>query len=213
MNVSTAVSTARSYVKVRARTVEKFDLRAGTWKVVNAELIHSTRIFSSRISKQQEEWFIRKALTAPWDAVPIGSRLIDADPAERGGLYDDAACLWCHFADVAIWGIATAKISKVLHAMRPTFFPVLDKRLVTEFRELAVDAAVRLRDIRSDRLAFWAAIRHDLLDKQIFLNMVRAELCADECERVRTWSGHVSDVRLHDVLMWSPPEITDTYNP
>jgi len=190
-------------VLTRSRTVKKFDLRAGTWEEVNSELIYSTRIFSSRISKHQEGWFIQTAKTAPWNAVPVGSRLTDADPTERGGLYDEAERLWFHFANNAIRGVATAKISKVLHAMRPTFFPVLDSRLVIEFRDSAAQAAVRLRDVRPGHTAYWAAIRNDLLEKATFLNMVRTELGADEREQVRTWSKHVSDVRLHDVLMWS----------
>jgi len=206
VNISDAIETVRNYVLKRSRTVEKFDLRAGKWETVNSELIYSTRIFSSRISRGQEEWFIHTAETAPWNAVPLGSELIDADPTERGGLFDDAERLWNHFADNAIRGIATAKISKVLHAMRPTFFPVLDSRLIAEFRESAAQASDRLHGARPGRLAYWAAIRHDLLEKEAFLRMVRAELETVECERVNTWSRHVSDVRLHDVLMWSSPK-------
>jgi hypothetical protein len=198
-----ALKAAREYVLTRFRTVEKFDLRAGTWDGVNSELIKSTRVFSSRISKKEEQWFIQMAETAPWNAVPLGSRLIDADPTQRGSLYDDAACLWYHFADAAIRGVARAKISKVLHAMRPTYFPVLDSRLVTSFRELANQAAESLHHVRPASMAYWAAIRQDLLRKEMFLKNIRAELCADECESVRTWSGNVSDVRLHDVLVWS----------
>jgi hypothetical protein len=198
------LEVARKYVLERSRTVEKFDLRAGTWKAVNTELIYATRIFRSRISKTQEEWFIQTSETAPWKSLPLGSKLVHADPVELGGLYDDAERLWHHFADAAIPGIAAAKISKVLHAMRPTFFPILDSRLVATFRESAAKAAVMLSEVRTAPLAYWAAIRQDLLDKESFLKTIRAELCEDEREIVRIWAGHVSDVRLHDVLMWSP---------
>jgi hypothetical protein len=210
VDTSRAIQVSRDYVLTRFRTVERFDFHAGTWSAVNSELIRSTWFLSSRISKQEEKWFIQTAETAPWGAVPLGSSLIDADPTERGGLYDEAERLWYHFADAAIQGVARGKISKVLHAMRPSFFPILDSQLVTKFRESAGQAAVRLRDVRPTQRAYWAAVRRDLLDKRTLINSVRSELRTDDCENVRTWSEHVSDVRLHDVLAWADPTNSPT---
>lgn len=193
----------RAYVLSRQRTAEGFDLRAGTWVSVSSELIRSTRIFSSRISKVEEEWFVDRGQTAPWSRLKKEGSLLDADPALVDGLYDRGREVWNHFSTDRPSGIATAKISKVLHAMYPHFFPVLDSRVLRLFRTEARNVANELQSVRSGRYLYWAAIRRDLLEKKTHLDDLRERLKSDGSESVRTWAAHVSDVRLHDVLAWS----------
>ena len=47
----------RNYVKKRWKTAKEYDLNAGTYDEVSEKLIKSTRVFSSRISKVECEWF------------------------------------------------------------------------------------------------------------------------------------------------------------
>ena len=100
-------------------------------------------------------------------------------------------------------GVADAKISKVLHAMRPSFFPVLDSRVRKHYRGRALRVAQELADQHSFKYAYWAAIRLDLLASDKALFQVRSELQEDNDGLVHEWAKHVSDVRLHDVLVWS----------
>jgi len=203
------VQVVQDYVKTRTRTCNVFDLPAGTYDSLSPEVLDSTRIVRSQISRKQGEWFIRCAETAPWHRVPQEARVVDAVPDARGSLYDDAVTLWRHYMNSPDRPsqVSIAKISKVLHAMRPHFFPILDSRVMRRYRSLATDEARRLAVVRPDlghvQRAFWAAVRIDLERSADGLNAVRRELGQSEHHLVRQWSGHVSDVRLHDVVAWS----------
>ena len=61
----------RKYVNNHRKTASKYDLKAGTYDEVSERLIKSTRVFSSRISKAECDWFIERALTAPWNPQPV----------------------------------------------------------------------------------------------------------------------------------------------
>ena len=193
----------RRYVNDHRKTALRYDLNAGTYDEVSERLIKSTRVFSSRISKVEGDWFIERALTAPWTRINIGDCLTEADPMEMGGIYDKGVELWNHFALNRRAGIADAKISKVLHAIRPSFFPVLDSRVREHYSDRALSVAQEIADHHSLKHAFWAAIRLDLIASDHALEQVRSELERDEDELVIQWAKHVSDVRLHDVLVWS----------
>ncbi len=195
----------RNYILDHRKTVLEFDLNAGTHSEVSEFLIKSTQVFSSRISEKQGKELIERAATAPWDCLDFSDCLADADPAEQSGLYYKGLELWNHFTIDWPWpaGIREAKISKVLHAMRPSFFPILDSRLRARYKDRALEIA---QDVCSNHLikyAYWAAIRRDLVDSEIALKSVRSKLQMDDDDTVRTWAKHVSDVRLHDVFAWS----------
>lgn len=203
--IEAPVEVVKNYILEHCKTAREYDLQAGSYSEVSDVLIKSTRVFSSRISKKQEKKLIERALTAPWDCIELDACLADADPTEHGGLYDKGLELWNHFTIDWPWpaGIREAKVSKVLHAMRPSFFPVLDSRLRKRYKDRAMDIAQEISDAHSSRYDYWAAIRRDLIDSHGTLKSVRSKLRDDEHELVRVWAEHVSDVRLHDVLAWS----------
>jgi len=203
--IEDSTEVVRSYILDHRKTAREFDLHTGTHNEVSDLLIKSTRIFSSRISEKQGKELIKRAFTAPWDCLDLSDCLADADPTEHGGLYDKGLELWNHFTIDWPWpaGIGEAKVSKVLHAMRPSFFPILDSRLRARYKDRALEMAREISDSRLFKYAYWAAIRRDLVDSDEALQSVRSKLKMDDHEMVRTWAKHVSDVRLHDVLAWS----------
>ena len=201
LDVETEV--VRKYVKNHSKTATEYDLKAGMYDEVSEGLIRSTRVFSSRISSAECEWFVERALDAPWASLKPGDCLTAADPFEIGGLYDKGLDLWNHFSFDRRVGIADAKISKVLHAMRPSFFPVLDSRVRKHYKNQALSVAQQMADLRSFKYAYWAAIRLDLIASDKALSEVRSELQSDKNGLIIEWANHVSDVRLHDVLVWS----------
>ena len=201
LDVKTEV--VRKYVNNHWKTATAYDLKAGTYDKVSEELIKSTRVFSSRISEVECGWFVKRALTAPWPGIEPGDCLSMADPLKISGLYDKGLDLWNHFTVDRRVGIADAKISKVLHAMRPAFFPVLDSRVRKHYKNQALSVAEQMADLRSFKYAYWAAIRLDLLASDKGLAEVRSELKSDKNGLIVEWAQHVSDVRLHDVLVWS----------
>lgn len=126
---------------------------------------------------------------APWDAVGHSEYLEDADPDERGGLWDRARSLFDYFDRIG--GIGLAKASKLLHIKRPLFYPVLDSFVVAEY------GCWRL-DEKPDTC--WAAVRSDLLHGAPAVAQIRRRLDReDEAVLLR----QVSDVRLLDILAWS----------
>jgi len=194
----------QKYVCKHRRTIEEFDLRAGTFSLIDENLIKATRVFSSRISNSELKWFQSTGETAPWGNVKADDRLVQADPFESNGLYQRALSLWSHFADSAESGVADAKISKVLHAMRPHFFPVLDSQIRKTYRSYAREYAIDLSLEPVARYAYWAAIREDIRMSSEGLNVLRENLKSIGGGGLLTeWAEKVSDVRLHDVVAWS----------
>ena len=191
------------YLREHPRTAKEFDALSGSFAAIDRDLIRATRVFSSRISDVELRWFELAGRSAPWNLVDSASKLVEADPNEDGGLYDGALELWSHFDDRRKRGVAHAKISKVLHAMRPNFFPILDSIILKRYRRYAGECAVSLRHVRTLEFAYWAAIRQDLIDSSDGLAQLRAELRMMGSHDVATWENHVSDVRLHDVVAWS----------
>lgn len=201
--IETPVVVVARYVINHCKTAKEYDLKSGLFSCVSTDLIKATRVFSSRISNEQGNWFVDQGLSAPWCCIAVEDELVEADPSERDGLYDKGLELWNHFALPNQRGIAQAKVSKVLHAMRPSFFPVLDSRLRVHYKHQAMVLAKEIGRDKSIRYAYWAAIRRDLIDSQKALEVVRSQLQSHENELVREWAAHVSNLRLHDVLAWS----------
>jgi len=194
----------QNYVCKHRRTIKEFDLRTGTFTSIDEDLVKATRVFSSRISNSELEWFESTGENAPWGNVKAEDELVHADPFESNGLYQRALSLWNHFADSAESGVAEAKISKVLHAMRPHFFPVLDSQIRRKYRSYARECANDLSLGPDVRYAYWAAIREDITMSSTVLMSLREDLKSTGGGGLLTgWAEKVSDVRLHDVIAWS----------
>jgi len=195
------------YLTEHARTVRRYDMTAGTYPAVNAELIAATRVLSSRISFDQEEWFIERAADAPWHLVPIDADLSAADPCAIGGLYDHASALFAHFRNAAPSGVKAAKIYKVLHLMRPQLYPILDSRLARRYERPARSAAAAVNGCRTDlppsKYAYWAAIRRDLLENATALSAIRTNLRANEGSANGAVVDRLTNLRLLDILTWA----------
>jgi hypothetical protein len=161
--------------------------------------VKRTRVIASRISNVEAEWFVERGETAPWACVPDGARLWDADPDERGGLYDDAVALFDHFRGRP--GVAAAKISKVLHLKRPRLVPILDSHLLGTYRAAASKAAQRHSNPLGNERMYWAAIRADVIDPDNAARLVniRAELRRSDRTRIL---ADLSDIRLLDIVTW-----------
>lgn len=163
-------------------------------------------MLSSRISNTEEEWFIDRAKTAPWETVPPGSALADADPCEVSGLYDSASNLYSHFRDAAPTGVAAAKVYKVLHLMRPNVFPILDSRLQRVYDKAARAAAVVVNGCRPDlpdsKWAYWAAIRIDVAENRSQIEAVRQAFAASGNPFLADAARTLTDVRILDILTW-----------
>lgn len=207
--VGNPLGAITEYLKKHPGTVTHYDFIAGTSGEVTAELIRATRMpwMASRISGREETWFIEHARSAPWGLVAPDAVLQDADAARAGGLYDAASALWDHFWSERPKGIATAKISKVLYLMRPTLFPILDRRLSSFY---AAAAKVVARDIASLRPEFaackrmtWEAVRRDLLSNQAALRELRDALGDIDCVLASEASTKISDLRFLDMLAWA----------
>lgn len=198
------------YLRKHRRTIREFDLRTGVFPLIDEDLIKATRVFRSRISNSELTWFKSIGETAPWGNVKPEDRLVQADPFESNGLYRRALSLWSHFADSAKPGVADAKISKVLHAMRPHFFPVLDSQIRKKYRSFARECAIDLSLEPVARYAYWAAIRNDIMMSSEGLKVLRQDLKSSGADgSLIDWAEKVSDVRLHDVVAWSTePEPT-----
>lgn len=184
-------------------TVTRYDLGgAGDSLALTTEEVARTRIIASRISNSQCEWFVERAVTAPWGDVPVDASLVDADPGDHYGLYDAAVALHGHFSAAAPAGVAVAKIHKVLHLKRPGLFPILDSHLLATYATAATRAALRYPGLVARRL-YWAAIREDLLDEHnvAALADVRARLAADSDPKLAAMA-RLTDLRLLDAVAW-----------
>ena len=201
IDIDTAVATAHGYPTV---TVSRYDLPGpGPAAEITADEIARTHKVRSRISHAQRDWFIRSAVDAPWAAVPVDARLVDADPNRGGELYDRAETFYDHFRTAAPRHVGVAKISKVLHLKRPGLFPILDSKVMEFYRHHARAAAARYPH-RGRRAMFWAAIRDDVctnLDSGA-LPLLRRRLAQSESEQVRRIAS-LTDVRLLDLLTWA----------
>ncbi len=162
----------------------------------------------SRISFAQERQLIQRwsSGVATWSRIPTDARLVDADPAITGGLYDLTEDLYTHFRTPRILFVGSAKISKSLHLMRPHLIPVLDSKLMRLYKQPAQAAATRLAQLRPERFAgrrrcYWAAVRQDLLLNADCLTTIRAK--AEEHDDLGPTFARLSDVRLLDIIAWS----------
>lgn len=197
------------YLADHGGTVANYDLQERSTDVVTPELIRSTRSpwMNSRISEAQGQWFVDRAANAPWELVERDAELADADPTVVGGLYDKAEELYNYFMSAAPKGVSVAKVSKVLHLLRPRLYPILDSRLTAMYDR---DAAQAARDVARERPDFarykrldWAAVRNDLLSGREALDELRSGLRQSNAPLATQAAEHLSDVRLLDMLAWA----------
>jgi len=187
------------YAQKHARTLVRYDGGgAGDPGSLSRDEVLRTEIIKSRISFEEADWFVARAVDAPWPDVPADATLADADPAATGGLYDAMDRLYRHFAGRP--QVNAAKISKVLHLKRPALYPILDSRLMRSYGPAARRAAARYPD-RGFRRMYWAAVRDDVMDETnvACLTALRTELRAASSPM-----AGLSDVRLLDIAAWSP---------
>jgi hypothetical protein len=161
---------------------------------------------NSRISAEEEAWFLERSRTALWHVVPRDAVLATADASITGELYDSAVELWTHFSSAAPKGVADAKISKVLYLMRPGMFPILDSRLQRLYDGPGVVAA---KDVAKARPAFasvrslrWEAIRRDLVLNAEHLTELRRLVRSAGIAKASEVIDELSDVRILDILSW-----------
>jgi hypothetical protein len=199
------------YLTQYGGTVTHYDLVAGTFDHVDLDLIRATRApwMGSRISAEQAAWFIGRAITAPWSAIPADAQLKLADPLTEGGLYDRATALWAHFWDARPANVSTAKISKVLYLMRPGLIPILDSYLIrfyrTAARAAADDVSQRRPSLGSYTTLYWEAVRRDILGAEDALLALREALARADAPMAEIAARRLSDLRLLDMLAFAAP--------
>lgn len=101
---------------------------------------------SSRISKLEENWFIKRGASAPWHLLRSNVELAAISPTSLSGHYVNALALYDHFAKdpAKPTRVDIGKLHKVLYLMRPSFFPILDSRLQRLYMRPASATARRL---------------------------------------------------------------------
>jgi Family of unknown function (DUF6308) len=187
----------------RARTLHGYDLAdTGNPAALTEGEVARTRIIASRVSRDECARLLKRAANAPWGCVSIEADLAFADPAWRGGLFDNAATLYWHFTTPHEAGLGPAKIHKVLHVKRPRVYPVLDRLVRRLYRAQARTWVSQLPDARpGDSVTFWAAIRADLIDEDndSALSLYREAL------RAAPRTAPMADLpalRLLDIVAW-----------
>lgn len=200
VTVNDPFDAVTKYAERYGDTLRRYDAAGpGAPNQLTMDEVARTRVIASRISNKEAGWIVERAASAPWDAVPLDARLVDADPDEQGGLYDAARALYDHFFGTP--GISTAKVSKVLHLKRPHLYPVLDSRLVRRYRPAARRIGRTLTRTGAPSHTHWGAIRSDLLEPTNVEGIARLRAMieafppGDELQRL-------SDVRLLDILAW-----------
>lgn len=182
------------------KTVDVYDFATpGDPDVLTSKEATTTRRIHSRISNAERDAMVEKAAQHQhlWKAIQQDARLVDADPAVQGGLYDNMAALYKSLTDLP--GIKSAKASKVLMLKRRHLYPMLDSRVVALYRQAATDAAKKYPE-RPERRMYWAAIRQDVILNREGLTEIRLALTSMEERSARLVK--LSDVRLLDILSW-----------
>lgn len=206
--VEDPLRVVESYIRDHGGTIANFDYLERPHSTITHEIIRATRApwMNSRISNKEAEWFQQRGESAPWNKVPVGAPLQQADPLLVGNLYDAMDALWAHFYATERRGIGVAKVSKVLHLMRPHLYPILDSRLGSLYKKPAREAAAKLRS-KSDKFSktrshHWEAIRADLIRNSDGLEGLRQALRQSEEPSFREAAERLSDLRLLDIVSW-----------
>jgi hypothetical protein len=205
--VSDPLQMWRLYARSYPRTIREYDFGApGDPNLLTGAEAWRSRIINSRLSRSECDQVVSRALSAPWDSVPVWADLAHADPGEPGGLFVDAARLYWSFTwPERITGVSVAKVHKILHLKRPGLYPILDKRVKSLYRPSAAEWAPRLGHRGGATLAdsppYWAAFRDDLARNRDALHTFRAQMAENKDEVVRTMAK-LTCLRLQDIIAW-----------
>ena len=188
-----------AYARYNHRALELYDFPgSGDPHVLTSDEVWRSRAIHSRVTYAERQELPGLWLAANGADISPDARLQDADPFERGGLYDQAQAVASQF--VARRGVGYTKAYKVLHIKRPHLFPVLDARL----RRLYAAAERRYSRENRDRLlddySYWGVIRRDVVDNEMALRDYRERFAAGD-EPLRRMAS-LSDVRLLDIVSW-----------
>ena len=182
-------------------TLEKYDfVDRGDPNVLTVAEIWRSRIIASRVTHVQKEALALAAADCGglWTMLPSEAHIVDANPAQRDGLFDTMLKLYERLVDVH--GVDRAKASKILHFKRPHLFPILDSRLAAKYDDAAATAAAEYPELGFKRM-YWAAIRRDVVMNAPQLHELRAALVLSDKANCRL--AELSDIRLLDILGWS----------
>jgi len=199
------IGALERYARDHGRTLDRYDVAGRSPDGVTYATVKATRSLASRISLEEGRWFVEGAPRPNWSAAKPEWTFCDADPLQVGGVFDVAAQIFDGYLRAAPSGINVGKISKVLHLVRPSLFPILDSRIQAAYAQLALDATLAIRTRRTDfpyQRSFWVAIRNDLLANEKSLKALRESAAKHESARVRFMGAKTSDVRLLDFLVW-----------
>lgn len=182
-------------------TLRKYDFkRTGDPNALTADEIWDTRIIHSRVSHAEATALEQASAgwAGLWEAIPVDAHIGNADPAVKGGLYDDMLNLYAEVTEVR--GFKMSKASKILHVKRPHLYPILDSRLRALYSEAAVVAA-EVYPERGFKRMFWAAVRNDVVTNKRALQCLRQDLAAADPALAEL--AALSELRLLDILSWS----------
>lgn len=197
--VSEPMSVWADYARHQGSTVGKYDLPGpGRPDLLTEEEVWRSRAIVSHVTHVEKQEFPAVWQAAGGPSLPADAHIRDADPVERGGMYDHV--LQVVEAFVARKGVRWTKAVKVLHIKRPHLFPILDSGLRELYEEAEAAYRVRNEQLLPPGVCYWGAIRADVLDNQVALRGYRAELAAEEGLLGRF--AHLSDIRLLDMICW-----------
>jgi hypothetical protein len=96
-HIDNALEIWQSYAN-RHQTLHGCDLTGtGEPTILTKTEVVRTRIIASRISNDECARLLRRTADAPWRCLSADADLADADPIQRGGVFDKAASLYWHF--------------------------------------------------------------------------------------------------------------------
>jgi len=111
LTVDQAAEAIHLYQNKTKNTVDRYDFPGpgDPDELTMAEVVR-TRVVKSRISDAEADWFVETAKKVPWP--PPQAELRYADPAVRGGLYDDMNACYQYFWDKRQPGVVSARSAR-----------------------------------------------------------------------------------------------------
>ena len=116
-DVADPMALWRGYAAVHATTLRDYDFQPpGAPEVLTAPEAYRSRIISSRMTQAESRELAQRAAGAPWEDVPAGADLAEADPGSGSGLFAGMARFYWHFTwPEPVTGVRVAKVHKALH--------------------------------------------------------------------------------------------------
>ena len=197
--VADPMSVWAAYARHQHRALELYDFSStGDPVVLTSEEVWRSRAIRSRVTHAERHELPVLWLTAGGADIPADARIEDADPLERGDLYDLAQRVARQF--VARRGVRFTKAYKVLHIKRPELFPVLDARLRRLYADVERQYSRAYRTQLLDDYNYWGVIRQDVVANARALEEYREQLAGGA--GLLPQMATLSDVRLLDIVSW-----------